>query len=106
MNKFATLAAIAACAAAVSANAAVPTWLYGTKAPDSTADKVVTLSPNMSNVNVKWGKTVEFRDHGQSFAYTFDGPNTDPSVNLQRLAPEGMIGHPVTAYIRDFPETH
>ena len=103
MNKFTALLAITACAAAVSANAAVPTWLYGSTASAQSADRVVNIAPNTKDVNVKWGNTVDFKDNGQSFTYKFDGPRTDPSVNLQRLAPAGMVGHPVVAYVRDFP---
>ena len=103
MNKLSALLAIAGVAAAVSAQAAVPTWLYGTTVPDSAAGKVVAIGPNTNDVTVQWGHSVEFKDHGKSFAYKFDGPSTDPRVNLERLAPAGMIGHPVYAYVGGFP---
>ena len=104
MNKFSALLAIAGLATAVSAQAAVPTWLYGSAVPDASAGKVVAITPGTDNVNVQWGHSVEFMDHGKSFAYEFDGPSTDPRVNLERLAPAGMINHPVYAYVGGFPK--
>ena len=99
MNKFTALLAIAGFATAASAQAAVPTWLYGSTVPDSSATQVVVISPSTKDVSLRWGRSVEFMDHGKSFAYEFNGPMTNPGVNLQRLAPAGMIGHPVYAYV-------
>lgn len=104
MNKFSALLAIAGFATAVSAQAAIPARLLGTPVPDSVASRVVTITPNTDSINAKWGHSIEFKDHGKSFAYEFDGPRADDArVNLERVAPAGMINHPVYAYVGGFP---
>ena len=109
MKKVSALLAVAGLAAAVTAQAAIPTLLpvptslYGDTAATAQANRVIEIAPNTTSVNVKWGDTVEFKANGKSFAYTFDGSRVDPSVNLQRLAPAGTVDHPVMVYVRDFP---
>ncbi|MGA8007818.1 MAG: CzcE family metal-binding protein [Thiomonas sp.] len=104
MNKLPAFLAVAGLAAAVSAHAAIPSWLYGNNVPDSAASRVIQLTPNTDNVNVKWGQSVEFKDHGKSFAFDFNGSRAAARVNLERVAPAGVINHPVYAYVRGFPE--
>lgn len=104
MHKFSALLAIAGLATAVSAQAAVPARLLGTTVPDSVASHVVTITPSTDSLNAQWGHSIEFKDHGKSFAYEFDGPHADDArVNLERLAPAGMINHPVYAYVTGNP---
>ncbi|MHB1668331.1 MAG: CzcE family metal-binding protein [Thiomonas sp.] len=103
MNKFSALLAIAGLATAVSAQAAIPTRLFGNTVPDSAASRVVAITPSTDSINAQWGRSIEFKDHGKSFAYEFDGPRADARVNLERVAPAGMINHPVYAYVGGFP---
>lgn len=104
MHKFSALLAIAGLVTAVSAQAAVPTRLFGTPVPDSVASRVVAITPSTDSINAQWGQSIEFKDHGKSFAYVFDGPHADDArVNLERVAPAGMINHPVYAYVAGNP---
>ena len=41
---------------------------------------------------------VRFLANGKEFAFNFDGVDTG-GFNLQRLAPAGVLDHPVTAYV-------
>ena len=104
MSKLSALLAIAGLAAAVSAQAAIPKSLYGTTVPDSSASRIIQLTPNTGALNVQWGQSDEFIDHGKSFAYDFDGPRADARVNLEHVAPAGVINHPVYAYVGGFQE--
>lgn len=106
MKKLSALIAIAALATAVSAQASAPTSLLGNTVPDSTANRVVQISPSTKDLNVKWGQSVEFQSQGKSFTYDFNGPRADARVNLQRVAPAGVINHPVYAYVGSFPKNY
>lgn len=104
MHKLPVLFAIAGLATAISAEAAIPRTLDGTPVPDASASRVIQLTPRTAALNVHWGQSVEFIDHGKSFAYDFDGPRADARVNLEHVAPAGLINHPVYAYVGGFQE--
>ena len=104
MSKISVLLTIAGLATAISAQAAIPSSLYGSTVPDSSASRIIQVTPRTSALNVLWGQSVEFIDHGKSFAYDFDGPRADARVNLENVAPTGVIHHPVYAYVGGFQE--
>ena len=68
-------------------------------APVSAATRTVTITPETKSVRVKEFETVAFRVNGQVFAVYFDSPNSVQDVDLQRVAPAGVLDHPVTVYI-------
>ncbi len=97
MNKLHASIALLALAAA-GAHAATRTDLLGDKAPLSAATRTVQVTAKTRHVDVAQGEIVKFEANGKSFAFNFDGPNLK-SFNLQRVAPAGMLDHPVTAYV-------
>ena len=103
MQKLTAFVAVASLATAISVHAAVPTRLVGDAATPAMATQTVVLTPTTDTVNVDWGQTVDFKLDNQQFAFDFDGVREASRINLQRVAPAGMLDHPVYAYIQDFP---
>jgi hypothetical protein len=77
--------------------------LLGDPAPATAAGRTIPIRPDTSYVNVQGGEVVKFDVGGQSFAWSFDGPVNLVSFDLARVAPSGMLDHPVTAYISPNP---
>ena len=80
------------------AAADAPDFLYGSPIPADQAHRAIALGPGTRWVNVVQGETVRFVLAGGSFGWRFDGPGSRP-VDLQRVAPPGLLTHPVTAYV-------
>src|SRR5437867_675193 len=97
---FRGLAALLLSGATLSALAAPPALkLLGDPAPESTAWRTVTITPNTKFVNVVGGETIKFVAGDKSFAWSFSGPASVSSFELNRVAPEGMLDHKVRAYV-------
>jgi hypothetical protein len=96
---------VAMSVSAISAMAAIttPVKLLGDAAPAAAAERTITITPNTKYVNVVGGQTVKFDVNGQTFAWSFDGPETVSSFDLNRVAPAGVLDHPVTAYVAANP---
>ena len=99
MNKLSISLAAFALFGAVSAQAAESTALMGTMVDASQATRTITISPSTKYVNVKEDDTVRFVVNDKAFGYRFDGVNQGGSIDLQQVAPQGMLDHTVTAYI-------
>ena len=76
-----------------------PQSLLGEPAPASAADETITISSDTKYVNVQGGDVVKFEVAGKTFAWDFDGPQSVKSVDLNRVAPSGLLDHAVTAYV-------
>jgi len=75
-------------------------------AADVPVDKVVRIEPGTRWVNVNQDDTVKFIVRGNSgaensFAWHFASPRF--AVDLRQIAPQGMIDHPVVAYLASDP---
>jgi Heavy-metal resistance protein CzcE len=90
--------AAAALAASMVAAAAVPTSLLGGEAMPEEAVRTIVITPDLKYVNVTEGDIVAFVANGKTFAWNFDGPSVS-AFDLNRVAPEGMLDHTVTAYV-------
>jgi hypothetical protein len=89
---------------ALSSMAAQPRLdLLGEPAPATAAQRTIAITPDTRYVNVQGGEVVRFDVGGHSFAWSFDGPVSLMSFDLARVAPSGMLDHPVTAYISPNP---
>jgi len=85
-------------------HAATPDALLGDAAPVSAASRVITLDANTRFINVKAGEIVRFQFQDKQFAVHFDGVRD--TFELNRLAPGGVLDHPITAYVartEDYP---
>jgi hypothetical protein len=95
----------AACAASQAAAAEQPISFLGNAAPSNApADQVIVISDATRHVNVISGSTVRFVAGDRSFTWTFQ-TGTAPVVpfDLARVAPAGLLTHPVTTYVSDNP---
>jgi hypothetical protein len=89
---------------ALSSMAAQPRLdLLGDPAPPTAAGRTIAITPETKFVNVQGGEVVRFDVGGQSFAWSFSGPVNLMAFDLARVAPAGMLNHPVTAYISPNP---
>ena len=72
-------------------------------APAAAANRTITIAPDTRYVNVQGGQTVRFDVGGQTFSWDFDGAETVGSFDLNKVAPPGLLDHPVTAYVSPNP---
>jgi uncharacterized cupredoxin-like copper-binding protein len=86
---------------AVSAMAASNHSLLGETASTAAINRTVTITPDTKYVNVQGGQAVQFNAGGSTFSWTFDGPAK--SFELNRVAPSGLLDHPVTVYVSPNP---
>jgi hypothetical protein len=77
--------------------------LLGDPAPDSAAERTITIRPDTRYVNVQGGQVVKFDVGGKAFTWHFDGPDTVWAFDLNQVAPSGMLDHVVRAYISPNP---
>jgi hypothetical protein len=82
--------------------------LLGTPAALQSAGRSMVIGPQTRHVNVVRNEVIRFDVGGKAFAWSFDGPLQVTSVDLQRVAPPGVLGHKVMAYISPDPlrDTH
>jgi hypothetical protein len=88
---------------ALPAMAEIPLNLLGDPAPPTAAERTITITPGTRYVNVEGGETVKFDAGGKTFAWNFDTGESVMSFDLNRIAPPGMLGQKVTAYISPNP---
>lgn len=80
-----------------------PIKLLGDAAPDSAAARTVMIAPNTKSVKVVGGETIKFVVGDKSFAWSFTGPASITSFDLNRVAPAGVLDHRVRAYVAPNP---
>jgi hypothetical protein len=88
---------------ALPSMAATNTDLLGQPAPAAAANRTIRINPDTRYVNVQGGQIVRFDVGGQTFTWNFDGPQTLQSFDLNQVAPPGLLGHSVTAYVSPNP---
>lgn len=79
------------------------TALFGDPAPVTAATQTITIQPGTRWVNVTGGDTVKFVVGDKAFAWTFNVARTVNSFDLSRVAPPGVLDHPVEAYVAPDP---
>jgi hypothetical protein len=89
---------------ALSSMAATPDELLGDPVPAAApAERTIAITPDTKYVNVQGGQTVRFDVGGKTFSWDFDGAETVGSFDLEKVAPPGLLDHPVTAYVSPNP---
>jgi hypothetical protein len=83
--------------------AATRLGLLGKPAPQATADRTITITPDTRYVNVEGGQIVKFDGGGKIFTWDFDGPENVFSFDLNWVTPPGLLDHVVTAYVSPNP---
>ena len=78
-------------------HAATPVALLGDAVAVSAASRLIQLDANTRYVNVKAGEVVRFQYRDKQFAISFNGVRDSFELNL--LAPDGVLDHPITAYV-------
>jgi hypothetical protein len=98
----ATSLAVAGSAMAASAQ---PLSFLGNAAPaQAAADQVVVITDATRYVNVSGGSTVRFVVGERAFTWSFqNGIAHVVPFDLERIAPKGLLNHPVTTYVSDNP---
>lgn len=76
--------------------------LMGTPAPAAAADYTINIASNTKYVNVKLGDTVRFVAGNKEFAWSFNAGDNVWAVDLDQIAPAGMLDHGVTVYVSPF----
>lgn len=85
------------------ADAAQPAKLLGDPVGVSQATRTITIGPGTKYVNVAQGEVIKFVANHNEFAFKFDGADI-ASFDLQRIAPAGVLDHPVTVYVQPAPD--
>ncbi|MGZ5198179.1 MAG: CzcE family metal-binding protein [Telluria sp.] len=77
--------------------------LAGSAAPaNASVDQVIVITAATRHVNVTAGSTVRFVVGDQSFTWNFQtGTAHVVPFDLQVIAPQGLLNHPVKAYVAD-----
>ena len=99
MKKLSIVLAAAGMVAGMSASAAVRADLLGEPSVPGQAGRIIVIKPDTKYVNVTEGDVVTFVDNGKAFTWNFDSPPDVSSFVLNRVAPDGVLDHTVTAYV-------
>lgn len=97
-NAFASSVAFVAMACAVPAVLAQSTdFRFGSAIPASQAERTITIDAKTPWANVREGESIRFVAGPSEFGWKFDG--TRSAIELMRIAPAGMLAHPLTVYV-------
>ena len=72
--------------------------LTGSSISASAGHRTIVIGPDTRWVNVQHGEEIRFVAGTSEFGWRFDGPGAR-SLDLQQIAPAGVLSRPVTAYI-------
>jgi len=75
--------------------------LYGSAAVVAMVTRTIVIKPDTGYVNVTGGEVIRFNVGGKSFVWNFNG--TRSSFDLGLIAPAGLLGRKVTAYVAPNP---
>jgi hypothetical protein len=93
----------------LSASALTPNIPMGVVVPLPAATRTIPIDAKTQYVNVTAHETVQFLANGSAFAISFNGSSATtfafaPSVvDLNQLAPAGVLNHKVTVYVAPDP---
>jgi hypothetical protein len=103
------LKAIISTFAALSITVALPAFAVDSvgahAAQTATTGRVISIAPGTTFVNVTRGEVVTFVVGEKRFAWNFNEPSTISEIDLQQVAPSGVLDHSVKVYVRRNPLT-
>ena len=73
--------------------------LLGDPAAPSAAVRTIVIGQGTGYVNVTRGEVVKFVVGDKTFAWDFNGPSNIAVIDLNAVAPSGVLDHAVKAYI-------
>jgi hypothetical protein len=93
--------------AALSITVALPAFAGDAAQATQTAStgRVISIAPGTTSINVTRGEVVTFVVGEKSFAWNFNQPSTISEIDLQQVAPSGVLDHAVKVYVRRNPLT-
>jgi Heavy-metal resistance protein CzcE len=96
---------LAAGASGLAVAAEQPRAFLGKAAPEQAeAGRVIVITDATRYVNVSGGQTVRFVVGDRSFTWRFQSGIVHVTpFDLQKIAPQGVLNHRVTAYVADDP---
>ena len=77
--------------------------LLGDAVEPSAASKTITIGSDTAYVNVTRGDIVKFVVGDKTFGWHFDGAGTVSEIDLNNIAPPGVLNHVVKVYIKRDP---
>jgi hypothetical protein len=80
-----------------------PIDFLGDPAPPAAATRTIVIKPDTKWVNVTGGETIRFVVGNKTFAWTFNVASNVWAFDLNRVAPPGVLDHPVQVYIAPDP---
>jgi len=80
-----------------------PIELYGSPQPPSPYGRTIVIAPDTRYVNVTGGETVNFVVGSKTFAWNFFVARTVSNLDLNAIAPPGVLDHPVRVYVAPDP---
>jgi hypothetical protein len=95
---------VSGAAASLSQAAEPATKLLGDPTPVAAGERVIVIQPGTKFVNVTGGEAVKFVVGDQTFAWDFDTAAQSVSFDLSRIAPAGVVDHPVRVYLARNPD--
>lgn len=75
----------------------------GEAASPESAVRHVAVNSDTRWIEVKEGETVQFDVNHQSFVWRFDGAKTSSEIDLNKIAPAGLLKNKVEVYIDHLP---
>jgi len=72
--------------------------------PSSYAARVVVITPETTRINIVHFDTIKFVSGNESFIWCFNGVSTLSEIDLNRVAPPGMLDHLVQVFIAKSPK--
>jgi hypothetical protein len=81
-----------------------PVSLFGDLVDPAGAVRTIVLTPDTRWVNVEGGQIIRFVVGNQSFGWAFNVSQNVDSFDLARVAPPGLLTHPVIAYVSPDPK--
>jgi hypothetical protein len=79
---------------------------FGVLAPANAAARQIPIKPDTKWVEVKQGETVQFIINNDTFSWRFNGDNTMSEIDLNKIAPAGMLNQKVEVYIDHLPANY
>ncbi len=79
--------------------------MYGSPSTSTYVNRTIMIGPNTNYANVTKGEVIKFVVGDKTFAWQFSEVSTISEVDLNAIAPAGLLDHTVKVYLRRDPTT-
>jgi len=80
------------------------TNVFGSAVDPATANRAIFIGTYTESVNVTSGEAIRFVVGDKSFGWRFDGSSRISEIDLNKIAPPGVLNRTVKVYIQRNPE--